>query len=341
MFAHARRRDCQIAALYVDVDGFKQINDNFGHAAGDQLLQGVAERLTRTIRDSDTAGRLGGDEFVVLLESTESNARPELLAERICEVIAQPFELLALEGRPVSVTTSIGIAVGHGQSVDQLLRDADFALYEAKAKGKNRWTRFEDGMHAAAQSRFALELDLKRAVADDQFFLLYQPTFDLQSEAITGVEALVRWRHPVHGVLAPDSFIPIAEASGSIVPIGRWVLQEACRQAARWRDQGCPLAISVNVSARQLDRDELVTEVADALTETGLDPTMLMLEITETALMQDVDAAADRLRQLKPLGVRLAIDDFGTGYSSLGYLRQFPVDALKIDRSFIAGIAAS
>jgi diguanylate cyclase (GGDEF)-like protein/PAS domain S-box-containing protein len=341
MLARARRHRSPIAALYVDLDGFKEINDNFGHAAGDELLRALAERLTSTIRDADSAGRLGGDEFVLLLESLEPDAGPELVAERICEVIAQPFELEAVDGRSVSVTASIGIAVGQGASADELLRDADFALYEAKAAGKNRWALFEHGMHLAAQSRLALEMDLKRALAGDQFFLLYQPTFDLQTQRITGVEALIRWRHPLRGILAPDSFIPIAEASGMIVPIGQWVLETACRQAAEWRDRGRPLAVSVNVSARQLDRDGLVAGLGDALAASGLDPAMLTLEITETALMRDVDAAAARLRELKAVGVRVAIDDFGTGYSSLGYLRQFPVDALKIDRSFIAGIAAS
>ncbi len=341
MLAQARRYRSPVAALYVDIDGFKQVNDSFGHAAGDELLCGVAERLTRTIRDADSAGRLGGDEFVVLLGNLESNARPELVAERLGEVIAQPFELEALDGRPVYVTASIGIALGQEESVDALLRDADFALYEAKAAGKNRWRLFEHGMHTAAQNRLALELDLNNAIANDEFFLLYQPTFDLRTERITGVEALIRWRHPVHGVLAPDSFIPIAEASGMIGQIGRWVVETACSQAAEWRDQGRPVAVSVNVSARQLDNDDLVREVADALAATRLDPAMLTLEITETALMQDVDAAAIRLHRLKGLGVRVAIDDFGTGYSSLSHLRRLPIDALKIDRSFIADIAAS
>ena len=341
MLARARRYRSSIAALYVDVDGFKQVNDNFGHAAGDEVLVAVAERLGRTIRDADTAGRLGGDEFVVLLEGLEPDSRPELVAERIRDVIAQPLELEALDGRTVSVTASIGVALGGGASVDDLLRDADFAMYQAKTSGKNRWTLFDRGMHAAAQSRLALELDLEQALREGEFFLLYQPTFDLRTECIVGVEALIRWRHPVQGVLAPDMFVPVAEASGSIVPIGRWVLETACKQAAEWRDQGRPLAVSVNLSARQLDHDGVVAEVADALAASGLAPAALTLEITETALMRDVEAAALRLRELKALGVHIAIDDFGTGYSSLSYLRQFPVDALKIDRSFIAGIAAS
>jgi diguanylate cyclase (GGDEF)-like protein/PAS domain S-box-containing protein len=341
MLAHAHRHPTPVAALYVDLDGFKHINDTFGHAAGDEVLEGVAERLTRTVRDADSVGRIGGDEFVVLLDSMEANAHPELVAERICAVIAQPFELATAGSRLVSLTASVGIAIAQGHSVDDLLRDADFALYEAKAAGKNRCVLFEQGMHEQAQIRLALEMDLSTALAEEQFFLLYQPTFDIQTERITGVEALIRWRHPERGVLAPGSFVPVAEACGMIAPIGRWVLQTACRQAADWRDRGRPLGVSVNVSARQLDDDDLVAEVAGALAEHQLDPGMLTLEITETALMQDVEAAAVRLASLKQLGVRVAIDDFGTGYSSLSYLRQFPVDALKIDRSFIAGIASS
>jgi diguanylate cyclase (GGDEF)-like protein/PAS domain S-box-containing protein len=341
MLAQARRHGAPVGVLYIDIDGFKQVNDCFGHAAGDELLRGVAERLTGTIREADTVGRLGGDEFVVLLEGADSDDGPELASERIREVLAQPFELESLDGRAISVTASIGIAVGREESIDVLLRHADFALYEAKAAGRNRWIPFERGMHAAAQSRIALEVDLARAIAEEQFFLLYQPTFDLQSERITGVEALLRWRHPARGVLGPDTFIPLAEKSGSITTIGLWVLRTALRQAAEWRDRGRPVAVSVNVSARQLDDDRFVADVAEALTESAVDPALLTLEITETALMADVEAAARRLGELKSLGVCIAIDDFGTGYSSLSYLRQFPVDALKIDRSFIAGIAAS
>jgi len=340
MLARARRYGTAVAALYIDIDGFKQINDRFGHAAGDQLLQTVAARLTGSLREADTAGRLGGDEFVVLLENFSVEARPEMVAERLCSVVAEPIELDAIDGPVVSVTASVGVAAGARASADDLLRDADFALYAAKSGGKNRWAAFETRMQTAAHDRAELEIDLKSALARDEFFLLYQPTFDLASERVTGVEALIRWRHPARGIIGPDAFIPIAEETGIIGPIGAWVLRTACRQASSWHAAGHPLNVAVNVSARQLDADGFVGEVAAELAATGVDPGALTLEITETALMRDAEAAARRLRELKALGVRIAIDDFGTGYSSLAYLRQFPVDALKIDRSFISGVAA-
>jgi diguanylate cyclase len=341
MLARARRSEMPVAALYVDIDGFKHVNDSLGHAAGDELLRVVAARLCGVIRGADTVGRLGGDEFVVLLQDLTFDAGPELVAERICDVLSQQIELADTELRTLSVTTSVGIALGQRGTADDLLRDADLALYEAKGAGKNRWVTFESRMQTVAQDRLALELDLKEALDRDQFFLLYQPTFDLQSETITAVEALIRWRHPVRGVVSPDSFIPLAEETGLVVPIGQWVLRTACEQAAAWHRQGRPLGLSVNVSARQLDNDAIVHHVADALATTELDPGSLTLEITETTLMHDAESAAQTLRELKIQGVRIAIDDFGTGYSSLAYLRQFPVDALKIDRSFISGIAAS
>ena len=341
MLARARRSRTPVAALYVDIDGFKHINDSFGHATGDELLSVVAARLSGIVREADTVGRLGGDEFVVLLEDHTLDAGPELVAERMCQVLGQPIDLQGTKGRTVSVTASIGIALGQRDSADDLLRDADFALYEAKGAGKNRWVMFESRMQTAAQDLLELEMDLKEALDAGQFFLLYQPTFDLQSETITGIEALIRWRHPVRGVIPPDAFIPLAEETGLIVPIGRWVLRTACQQAAAWHRQGRPLGMAINVSARQLDQPSLVQDVADTLAITGLDPAAITLEITETTLMRDAEAAARRCHALKALGIRLAIDDLRTGYSSLAYLRQFPVDALKIDRSFISGIAAS
>jgi diguanylate cyclase (GGDEF)-like protein len=341
MLSRARRSRAPAAALYVDIDGFKHINDSFGHAAGDELLRVVSARLLGIVREAETVGRLDGDDFVVLLEGSTLDAGPELVAERICEVLAQPVRLACAEGRTVSVTSSVGIALGQRTSADELFRDAEFALCEAKRSGKNRLAVFESSMHTAAQDRLELELDLREALDNDQFFLLYQPTFNLLSETMTGTEALIRWRHPVRGIVPPDAFIPLAEATGLIVPIGRWVLRTACRQAAAWHRANHPLMMSINVSGRQLDDAHLVRDVAHALTNTGLDPTSVTLEITETTLMRDADAAAEKLRTLKALGVRIAIDDFGTGYSSLAYLRQFPVDALKIDRSFISGIAAS
>jgi diguanylate cyclase len=341
MLARARRAGKPVAVLYVDIDSFKHVNDSLGHAAGDEVLRVVSSRLAEVVREADTVGRLGGDEFVVLLEDLTLDAGPELVSERICQVLSQPIEVERTSGQTLSVTASVGIALGHQGSADELLRDADFALYEAKSAGKNRWIVFESNMQTAAQDRLELEMDLKGGLEAGQFFLLYQPTFDLESETITGVEALIRWRHPTRGVIAPDVFIPLAEQTGLIVPIGRWVLQTACQQAAAWHRQNRTLGISINVSARQLEDDNLVEEVARTLARTGVDPCTVTLEMTETTLMRDAEAAASRLRALKALGVRIAIDDFGTGYSSLAYLRQFPVDALKIDRSFISAIAAS
>ncbi|MGZ6588972.1 MAG: putative bifunctional diguanylate cyclase/phosphodiesterase [Solirubrobacteraceae bacterium] len=340
MLARARRTGRPVAALYVDIDAFKHVNDSLGHATGDEVLRVVSARLLEVVREADTVGRLGGDEFVVLLEDLTLDAGPELVSERICQVLNQPIDVHA-RGQTLSVTASIGVALGQRGSADELLRDADFALYEAKGAGKNRWIVFESSMQRAAQDRLELEMDLRSALDAGQFFLLYQPTFDLRCETITGVEALIRWRHPIRGVIPPDTFIPLAEQTGLIVPIGRWVLRAACHQAAAWHRQSRALGVSINVSARQLDDAGLVDEVAQALAITGLDPATVTLEITETTLMRDADAAASRLRELKALGVRIAIDDFGTGYSSLAYLRQFPVDALKIDRSFISAIATS
>ena len=341
MLARARRQQLPVAALYVDVDGFKDVNDSFGHAAGDHLLRIVAERLESVIREGDTAARLGGDEFVVLVEGSTLDAGPELVAERLLEALRAPYDMTAEIGRELALTASVGVAFGLRGSADELLRDADVALYEAKTAGKNCHVLFRSGMQTAVQDRLTLQMDLIDALEQDQFLLLYQPTFDLRSEAVIGVEALIRWRHPTRGLISPADFIPIAETNGLIVPIGRWVLREACRQAASWHERGHRIGISVNVSARQLDSHELVDDVREALTHSGLEPAELTLEITESALMRDPDATSGHLRMLKELGVRIAIDDFGTGYSSLAYLRQLPADMLKIDRSFISNIAAS
>ena len=341
MLARARRAQMPIAALYIDIDGFKHINDTFGHPAGDQFLRLVAGRLESVIRESDTAARLAGDEFVVLLDGSSLDVGPQLVAERVLEVLREPYDMGDEIGRQLSVTASIGVAHGLRGSAQELLSDADVALYVAKSEGRNRYVVFESGMDTIAQDRLMLKMDLADALDSDELYLVYQPTFDLRSERPTGFEALLRWRHPKRGVIGPDVFIPIAEETGSIVPIGRWVLAEACRQAARWRHEGYQLGISVNVSGRQLDNDVLIDDVRDALAGSGLEAGALTLEITETALMRDADASARRLGALKDLGVRLAIDDFGTGYSSLAYLRQFSVDSLKIDRSFIRGVAAS
>ena len=341
MLARARRQNTPIATMFIDVDGFKHVNDTFGHSAGDQFLQIIATRLSSVIRETDTVGRLGGDEFVVLVEGETLFAGAELVAERLLAVLRQPFELDGALGRPQACSVSIGVALGQRATADQLLHDADLAMYQAKQAGKDRFVVFDESMQTDSADRFELQTDLRDALADHQLYLLYQPTFDLQTQVVTGVEALVRWAHPTRGVVPPEAFIPLAEENATIIPIGRWILEQACQQAAAWHAAGHPIGMAVNVSARQLEHDEFVEEVRDALAESDLPPEALTLEITETVLMRDATAAAVRLRALKALGVRIAIDDFGTGYSSLAYLRQFPVDALKIDRSFISGIASS
>jgi diguanylate cyclase (GGDEF)-like protein len=338
MLLRARHSRTPVAALFIDLDNFKSINDTLGHGAGDELLQAVAARLDGVVRDVDALGRLGGDEFVVVAGDMSLIAGPELVAERLLDALKEPVKLGA-EQTPVTVTASIGIATGDRASADELLRDADIAMYRAKWSGRNRYVVFECGMGEAVQSRMELEMDLRAALENDEFFLAFQPTVDLRDMSPTGLEALIRWDSPTRGIVQPDDFIPLLEETGLIVEIGRWVLQRACSQAAAWRLAGHPVGIAVNVSARQLDSDRIISDVEDALAESSLDPGALTLEITESTLMRDAEETVRRLTAIKALGVRIAIDDFGTGYSSLGHLRQFPVDALKIDRSFITGLA--
>jgi diguanylate cyclase (GGDEF)-like protein len=340
ILAKARREPrVMAAALFVDIDRFKYVNDSFGHAAGDRVLIVTAERLQSAMRDQDTVGRLGGDEFVVLLESNAHEAPPEAIAERLIQVLRQPVELA--DGRTVRASASVGIAIGSRPTAEQLLQDADLALYAAKAGGKDRAVLFEANMKSAASARLKLELDLSRALEQEQFFLLYQPIVALSSGRVAGVEALLRWHHPDRGVVSPAEFIPLAEEAGRILPIGRWVLSEACRQASIWQEQGHEIGMSVNVSARQLDSDQLVEDVRRALAQSAIEPASLTLEVTETALMDDAEAAAKRLKHIKRSGVRVAIDDFGTGSSSLAYLRQFDVDVIKVDQSFVGAMSDS
>ncbi len=341
MLARARRGDIQVAALFIDLDGFKDVNDDLGHGVGDQLLQAVSERLTATMRQSDSVGRLGGDEFVVLVDGSTMDAGPELVAERLLAVLRAPFDLAGSTTAPLTLTASIGIATGARSTAVELLRDADIALYEAKAAGKNCFVAFEPEMHTVIQDRHVLEMELREALARHQYRLVYQPIFNLAGGQTTGVEALLRWDHPGRGLVQPDTFIPILEESGMINDVGRWVLNEACRQGARWNALGLDLGVSVNVSARQLETDELVEDVRKALAASGFPPTSLTLEITETAIMKNVAAVVSQLTALKATGIRIAVDDFGTGYSSLAYLQQLPVDTLKIDRSFISTMSDS
>ncbi len=335
MLMRSRRDHTPLAALFIDLDNFKAINDTLGHATGDELLQSVASRLTAVVRETDAVGRLGGDEFVVVASELSLASGPELIAERLLAALDQPFKLESSAQPQLKVTASIGIAAGERETAGDLLHDADIAMYQAKWDGRHRYAVFESGMQTAVQSRMELEMDLRMALENDEFFLVYQPTFNLRDMTPTGMEALIRWDSPTRELVQPDDFIGLLEETGLIVEIGRWVLQEACCQGVRWREAGHPIGIAVNVSARQLDSDDFVEDVRRCLLESGLEPESLTIEITETALMRDTVATTARLHAVKELGVRIAIDDFGTGYSSMAHLQHFPVDALKIDRSFI------
>jgi diguanylate cyclase (GGDEF)-like protein len=338
MLARSARNQTPVAALFIDLDSFKGINDTLGHGVGDELLRAVAARLEGVVRHVDALGRLGGDEFVVIAEELSLAAGPELVAERLLEALKHPFKLGEDGETRLTITASIGIASGKRTSAEDLLRDADIAMYRAKWDGKNRYAVFESGMQDAVQSRMELDMDLHEALENDEFFLAYQPTFALSDMRPTGVEALIRWQHATRGVVQPDAFIPLLEETGLITEVGRWVLREACQQAAVWRRDGTEVAMAVNVSARQLDTDQLIIDIEEALGDSGLEPGALTIEITETTLMRNIEETIRRLTAIKELGVRIAIDDFGTGYSSLAHLQQFPVDALKIDRSFISGL---
>jgi diguanylate cyclase (GGDEF)-like protein len=340
LLARNRRAGTDGAALYVDLDEFKNINDTLGHEAGDRLLVAVAARLRSTLRDADTIGRMGGDEFVVLIDGGELTVAPNLVAERLLDVMRQPFQLDEA-GTPLTINTSIGIAVGDRASAGEMLRDADVALYQAKAGGKNRYQIFDPEMQTTISHRVELEFELRTALAGEQFLLVYQPIYNLVDLTVVGVEALLRWQHPTRGLVQPDEFIPILEQTGQIREVGRWVLRTACEQMAAWHARGDTLDVSVNVSGGQLDSDAIVEHIRDALASSGLDAASLIIEVTETALMRNADATAQRLQAIKELGVRIAVDDFGTGYSSLAYLQQFPVDCLKIDRMFTNAIATS
>ena len=328
------------AVLFIDLDDFKTVNDTLGHAAGDQLLVTVAERLTGCLRATDTAARFGGDEFAILLESSDEQ-RATTVARRVLDTLLQPCRL---RGKDVLVQGSVGIALGDRWRSDagELLRDADAAMYLAKSAGKGRYQLFEPRMHAEMLAQLELESELRQAPERGELVLYYQPTVELASGRVTGLEALVRWQHPTKGLLQPSAFIPLAEERGIIGSIGAWVLREACRQARRWQDEFTgrePLAVHVNLSGEQFGQPDLVDQIAAVLREAGLDPGLLTLEMTETVLLEDSQATIVRLQELKALGIRLAIDDFGIGYSSLSYLRRFPVDVVKIDKAFIDGVA--
>jgi diguanylate cyclase (GGDEF)-like protein len=338
MLARASRSHAPVAALFVDLDNFKGINDTLGHNVGDELLKAVAARLDAAIRGADALGRLGGDEFVVVVEDVSLATGVEPVAERLLEALKEPFRIGPDGASSVMVSASIGVAIGEGTTAAELLREADIAMYRAKWDGRNGFTVFESAMKDTVQNRIELEIELREATERGEFVLAYQPTLDLSNMRPTGVEALVRWQSPKRGLVQPDAFIPLLEETGLIVEVGRWVLQEACRQAAEWHASGQLISMAVNVSGRQLDTDQLLGDIEAALADSGLAAGALTIEITETTLMSNIEETARRLSAIKALGVRIAIDDFGTGYSSLAHLQRFPVDALKIDRSFVAGL---
>ncbi|MDQ6915470.1 MAG: EAL domain-containing protein [Actinomycetota bacterium] len=329
--AQAADSETSVAVLFLDLDRFKNVNDSLGHAAGDELLIAAARRLRGCVRPADMASRFGGDEFALLLEDLASPAAAERVALRVLTSLEAPF---TVAGREVFISASIGIATGAGPD-DDPVRDADLAMYRAKAEGKARFVRFETGMHVAVVERLELEADLQRAVDRDELLLHYQPVVDLHDGEVIGLEALLRWQHPVRGTVPPGEFIGLAEEAQLMPQLGRWVLDEACRQMAAWRRDGARASVAVNVSGNQLQSGSLPGDVAGALERSGLPPEALALEITETVLMSDVASTVETLGELKALGVRLAVDDFGTGYSSLQYLRGFPIDILKIDKTFV------
>jgi diguanylate cyclase len=339
--ARSARHDWSVAVLFFDVDRFKVVNDSLGHSVGDALLVLVVERLQSLLRPGDTMSRLGGDEFLLVCEEVHGLDQARHLADRLTEALRSPF---VVAGREMFATASVGIAVGRAPdaSPDSLMRDADAAMYRAKERGRARYEVFDAEMRAQALRRLNTEHAMPRALERNEFRILYQPIVSLETGTMTGVEALVRWEHPEHGLITPSEFVPIAEDNGLIVPLGSWVLREAMEQAAEWHrahpSRG-DLHVTVNLSARQLQDPGLPFAVATSLDELQMDPGALTLEITESVLMHDRDISLARLLDLKFLGVRLAIDDFGTGYSSLAYLQRFPLDVLKVDKAFVDGVA--
>jgi diguanylate cyclase (GGDEF)-like protein len=335
-----RRKDYLFAVLFVDLDRFKVVNDSLGHAAGDKVLVEVAQRLKSSVRPGDVVARLGGDEFLVLLDDIRDSSDTTRVAERILSALEKPIDL---DGREVFTTASIGIAVSEEtlDGPEHLIRHADSAMYRAKARGKARYEIFDLAMHERAMNLLQLETDIRSAVHKQQFRLVYMPVVNIATERVTGFEALVRWDHPERGLVSPGSFVPLAEETGLIVPLGNWIMEEACRQMAEWVEAYPALdklSISVNLAAKQLRQSDLLDQVNNAITTSGLAPERFKLEIAETVLMDDPESNLTIVSQLRDLGVLVQIDDFGTGSSSLSYLNRFRVDTLKIDRSFISQV---
>jgi diguanylate cyclase (GGDEF)-like protein/PAS domain S-box-containing protein len=337
----AQRQQQHLAVLFVDVDRFKHVNDSLGHAIGDELLLSIARRLVASVRGSDTVSRQGGDEFVVLLSTVARADDAALSAQKIVMALGMPHRV---EQHDLQITVSVGIAVypDDGGDAETLVKNADIAMLNAKENGRNSYQFFRSEMNEHALERQSLESGLRHALEQREFLLHYQPKMDLETEAITGAEALIRWRRPERGIVLPDKFIPIAEQCGYIVPIGKWVLWEVCRQVQSWLEADLPATpVAINISAVELRSKGFVEGVRSALKETGLNPQYLEIELTETALMQDPASTIAVLYELRDLGVRLTLDDFGTGYSSLSYLKRFPIDSIKIDKSFVRGVCTN
>jgi diguanylate cyclase (GGDEF)-like protein len=337
---NARRYGRHFAVLFIDLDRFKVINDTLGHEAGDRLLLEMAKRLTHTVRSSDVVARLGGDEFVVLVQEVSEPKQVAAVARKILAALVQP---LSMNQQEVRMTASIGICMYPGDAQDEqsLMKNADIAMYRAKEDGKNNYKYYSEEINVHSFEKLALETSLRRGLERDEFLLHYQAKLDLRTGAITGVEALVRWKHPDLGMVPPGQFIPLAEETGLIVPIGKWVLRTACAQVVDWQRRGLPsMRMAVNLSARQFADDSLVADIEAVLSETAIAPDLLELELTESMVIQNTERAGRVLADIKRLGVRLAIDDFGVGYSSLSHLKRFPIDTLKVDRSFIRDIPA-
>jgi len=339
LLGRAHGEGVHVAVFFIDLDDFKKVNDTLGHGVGDELLRAVGARLSASVREDDTVGRLGGDEFIVLSDVPDEG--PNVVAERLLQILREPFKLGDVNTIDLSTSASIGIATGLYDSPEELLRDADTAMYRAKSMGKNCHVIFRQEMHDALKNQLTLDKDLTEAFANRQFSLAFQPIVDLETGLPKDIEALLRWRRPEGDVVDAAEFIHALESSDLIIDVGRFVLMEACHQAKAWHDLGHPVGISVNVGARQLRYDVLVDQVREALGAAELDPSFLTLEVTESMLMIDPKMTAQRLSALSKLGIRIAIDDFGSGYSSISYLREFPVDVLKIDRSFVAQLATS
>jgi diguanylate cyclase (GGDEF)-like protein len=336
----AERQAKQLAVMFVDLDHFKKINDSLGHSVGDKLLQSIAGRLLACVRRADTVCRLGGDEFVILLSQVEHEADAAFSARKILRALTGTH---TIDNKSLDINVSIGVSTypGDGRDAEGLMNKADAAMYEAKQRGRNNYQFFRRDMHARLAERQSLEADLRYALGRNEFLLHYQPKFNLQTGRITGVEALLRWQHPQRGMVYPVQFVPIAEECGLILPIGRWVLLEACKQARAWMDAGLGVVpIAVNVSATEFGAKDFLSGVRAVLIATGVQPQNLELELTESVLMKDAESAVVTLVALKAMGVQLAIDDFGTGYSSFTYLRRFPSDALKLHQSFVQEITA-